>query len=161
MTVFIISVRSKKIRIVAVAVLVFVFVTIGGVYFVSHRSAVPAMAPSGERIEAQSKAQRLAILSEQGLSVDEENETVREVQIPERFDETWTRYNTLQQSQGFDLQAYHGKRVKVWSYPLTPDTDGRATKSANLMVCDGLLIAGDVADTALDGTMERIMRSTK
>ncbi|MBQ5969593.1 MAG: DUF4830 domain-containing protein [Clostridia bacterium] len=151
---FIISVRSKTVRVAAAVLLCAAFVTIGGVYFVSHRASQPAMAAVGPDIPAETEDERLAFLTAQGLSVDKAKRTVRELVIPESFDETWTRYNALQQSQGFDLLPFRGKRVKVWSYPLLDEE----TRCANLMVCGGKLIAGDVADAAIDGKMEGIKR---
>ena len=150
----IISVRAKRIRAVA-AVLAAIFVTLGGVYFVSHRAAQPAIAEMSLTIPAPSEDARLAFLKAQGLTVDASLRTVRTVVIPESFDETWAQYNTLQQSQGFDLRAYRGRQVSVWSYPLTKSS----ARYANLMTCDDAIIAADVADAALDGTMEPLLNS--
>ena len=44
---------------------------------------------------------------------------MEELILPEEFDETYTQYLELQAGQGFDLEAYRGKRVKRYTYEIT------------------------------------------
>ena len=71
---------------------------------------------TGLNVNASTAEERIAYLSQFGWQVDEDPVEVSEIIIPETFDETYTNYNELQKSQGFDLSLYAAKRVKRWIY---------------------------------------------
>lgn len=75
---------------------------------------------------------------------------LREVQIPEEFDETLSAYNALQQSAGMDLTPYRGKRLKCRTYTVTnyPAAD---TVEVHLYLYKDKIVAGDISSTAADG----------
>ena len=55
------------------------------------------------------------------------------------------------------LDDYKGKSVTVYTYQITnyPGYENRDCVFANLLVCDGMLIGGDVCSTSLsDGFMQ-------
>ncbi len=81
----------------------------------------------------------------------------KDIYIPEEFGEVYERYNELQKEQGFDLSPYRGRNARQYTFPVTsikgeiaPDTE------AHIIVCDGYIIGGDVAETAIDGKMTGI-----
>ena len=81
---------------------------------------------------------------------------MREIVIPEEFDDVYLRYNELQKKQGLDLSKYRSKRVKRWTYiiknyPGYSETDDCVR--INLLVFDGCVIGGDVSSVELDGFM--------
>ena len=79
---------------------------------------------------------------------------VKTVTIPNEFGDVYTKYNELQRSQGFDLSLYGGKEAQVWTFAAV-SVRGEHTDSAevHVIVCEGMIIGGDVADPALDGGM--------
>lgn len=81
----------------------------------------------------------------------------KSVNIPQEFNDTYTKYNELQKKQGFSLDDYKGKSITVYTYQITnyPGYENRDCVFANLLVCDGMLIGGDVCSTSLsDGFMQ-------
>ena len=98
----------------------------------------------------------LTFISRYGWQVDEEPLEVRDVIIPETFDEVYNNYNKIQVEQGFNLEKYAGQRVKRWTYtvrnyPETSSIDDYVR--INILVCDGIVIGGDVCSVKIDGFM--------
>lgn len=107
-----------------------------------------------------SETKRQAFLEEMGWEVSDEYDECRAVTIPEKWNEVYTNYNKLQKEQGFDLTAYKGKDIEVYTYKIKnyPEHEGEEGIICNLMVFDGKLIGGDVCSTALDGFMQGIKK---
>ena len=99
-------------------------------------------------------AGRVAYLNDLGWSVDPATEDVREDVVPSAFDRTLTAYNTLQRAQGFDLLPYAGREITVVTYAVAGEPETLVT----LWICGGVVIAGDVHSTALDGEMQGIIQ---
>lgn len=97
---------------------------------------------------------RIHYLQSLGWEVDRDTEDARTVQFPKELTGRLWEYNEIQLQQGFDLRAYLGEQCEQYSYLITnyPDTD--QTVLATLYVKNGLLIAGDVHSTALDGFLQ-------
>lgn len=98
----------------------------------------------------------LSFISGYGWQVDDEPVEVREVIIPESFDEVYNNYNKIQLEQGFNLEKYSGQRVKKWTYiirnyPETSPNDDFIR--INILVKDEVIIGGDVSSVKLDGFM--------
>lgn len=83
----------------------------------------------------------------------------KQVQIPSEFNDVYTRYNEIQKSQGFDLEPYKGQEVTVYTYNITnyAGYENRDCIYANLIVCNNMLIGGDVCSTSVsDGFMQAL-----
>ncbi|MBR5540066.1 MAG: DUF4830 domain-containing protein [Clostridia bacterium] len=104
-----------------------------------------AVVVSGARVT--SSEERVSYLRSLGLEIKEDSEEVREVRIPDEPDQTLQQYNTLQEQAGRSLEAYYGKRVRLYSYEVT---NGGA---AHLYVYRDRIVAGDVE---LDGQMQAL-----
>lgn len=99
-------------------------------------------------------AGRQEYLHDLGWEIDPATEDVRETTVPEAFDRTMADYNALQREQGFDLLPYAGKPVTIVTCALSGQPDTLVT----LWICDGVVIAGDVHTTAMDGWMKGIIK---
>ena len=102
--------------------------------------------------EAGTNQQRLAFLQSFGWEVSEAPEETQEVRIPETFNEVFTRYNQLQQSQGYDLQPYAGKAAKRYVYRILNHPNG-PDYFATVLVHKNEIIGGDVTGTGQGGSM--------
>ena len=103
------------------------------------------------------ETQRQQFIKDLGWKVSDEYDTCRIVIIPEEFDEVYKNYNDLQKQQGFDLTEYKGRTVEIYSYPVY-NYEGEQNVMMNLMICDGMLIGGDVCCTELDGFMHGLKK---
>lgn len=100
---------------------------------------------------------RVAYLSSYGWTVEQEPVAVEELLIPESFDESYEEYLALQKSQGFDLTAYCGKRVKRYTYEITNYPTGESGVQAALLVYKNRVIGGEVLSVQLDGFLHSLI----
>ena len=149
------KVSGKK---VLTGVLVAVGVILLLVFLCSKASGEMPAEPSVTN-EAATNEQRLAFLQSFGWEVSETPTQTQEVRIPEEFNDVFTRYNELQQSQGFDLSDYAGKRAKRYVYRLTEHPDGEGVH-ATLIVYQDRVIAADLSCTEGEGFMRPLLPKT-
>ena len=107
------------------------------------RAVTTSAAVSGVR----NNEERIAYLSKLGWQVSDSPATVEELLIPETFDESYTEYLELQNSQGFDLTKYTGKRVKRYTYTITNYPDDETDVQAALLVYKNKVIGGQLQAT--------------
>lgn len=110
-------------------------------------SAAAAAAPK----KISTNEDRIAYLESCGWQVVAEPIAVEELLIPEEFDDTYTEYLALQQSQGFDLSKYCGKRVKRFTYEITNYPTGESGVQASLLIYKNQVVGGEVLSARLDG----------
>ena len=156
---FMISVNAKRLMLCGAAAVLLLSATIGGVYLVSKQNAVPASTSNGVDLRADTAQQRSDFFAQFELTVDPESEEVREVIIPDPLDDVYETYNALQTKQGFDLSRYCGKRAKSRSYAVISAADPTIDGSwrVNILVYQGKVIAADLAQTSLNGTMRPLI----
>ena len=97
---------------------------------------------------------RIAYLKTCGWEVNADACTIRDVIIPEEFDENYETYAALQSRQGFDLARLKGKRVRQITYPIT-NYPGEQQVIAELLVYRGNVVAGDIYSMKADGGFVR------
>ena len=90
--------------------------------------------------------------------IDTSTEEFHSITIPESFDGIMAEYNRMQREQGFDMEAYCGKRCEQYSYLLTNYPDCGESVIITIYIIDGKVIAGDIHTAALDGFMHGIKR---
>lgn len=149
---FIYTVKSKQIR--AILIILFVVLTVAVLVFLSKDSENVSN-DNKANLKASDHSERMSFISQFGWEVSEEPTEVREVIIPETFDEVYTKYNEIQLAQGFDLSSYKGVRVKRWTYAVK-NYAGYEDKDCiriNILICDGTVIGGDVCSVEMDGFM--------
>ena len=77
--------------------------------------------------------------------------------LPAELEEPYLTYNELQSAQGFDLSACCGKQVSRYTYTVT-NYPGRAEGvQANLYVCQGRPVAGDILCAGADGFQDTLV----
>lgn len=94
---------------------------------------------------------RIEYLSAYGWEVGAEPLSTQELLIPEQMDESYSEYLALQNSQGFDLNKYAGKRVKRYTYEVLNYPTGESGVQANLLICKNTVVGGEVLSPRLDG----------
>lgn len=92
-------------------------------------------------IDGSTYESRVAYLKILGYEVKEET-AIKETVIPGEFKGVYEEYNLLQKKSGFDLSRYKTQVCTVYTYSLS----GIDTKVANLIVCGGKIIGGDILD---------------
>ena len=153
---FIRSVKLKRPRLwLLIAAAAIAVVIVWAVVSASGRS------PAAYILKAEGDRQQF--IRDMGWETSKEYSAVRTVTIPEEWSEVYESYNKLQKQQGFDLEAYKGHTVEVYTYPVY-NYEGHTDKDCmqlTLMVCENKLIGGDVCCTELGGFMQGLKKSDK
>ena len=103
-------------------------------------------------LDGGSNEERLEFLKSYGWEVEDDPKQTQEVRIPQEFNEVFTRYNNMQQEQGFDLSEYAGKTAKRYVYAVTNHPAGD-NYYATVLVHKNKIIGGDVTNSAKSGSM--------
>ena len=100
---------------------------------------------------------RVAYLESLGWQVEPEPVETLQFLLPEKLEEPYLTYNELQDTQGFDLSVCCGKQVARYTYTVT-NYPGRAEGvQANLYVCEGQPVAGDILCAGADGFQDTLV----
>jgi len=110
-------------------------------------------AGSSDLRQAETNEQRLAFLRRLELSVVETPVEEQTVLIPAEFSDVYESYNRMQQSAGYDLLPYAGRQVTRYCYRIMDYKDCSDVVYADLLVCDGKIIGGDIHSISLNGFM--------
>lgn len=111
-------------------------------------SAMWTFSIKASAIDGSTHARRMVYINSLGIAVEEDKCSSKQTVIPTEFQDVYREYNKLQKEAGFDLTSFKGKSVTVYSYPVLGQK-----KNLTLIVCDGNIIGGDIAETSLDGEM--------
>ena len=108
-------------------------------------------------LPGETNAQRVDYLRHCGWEVVEEPVETFQFLLPEKLEEPYASYNDLQLSQGFDLRPYCGRQLARYTYTLTNYPDRPEGVQANLYVCDGQIIGGDIFCPGAGGFQEALL----
>lgn len=100
-------------------------------------------------ISASTDEERRNYLATFGWETEQEYEE-KQLTIPQSWNQVYTDYNEVQVNQGFDLSEYKGKRVTLYTYTINNYNDSQLGIVADMLVCDGVLIGGDLCNTSAD-----------
>ena len=144
--------KPKLIGIVAAAAAVILFIV-----FLANRGTGTELEPAaGTKLSTPES--RVEFLSTLGYTVSQEPVRTQEVQIPKEFTEVYEQYNTLQQSQGFDLTKYQGKRVMQYVYRIEnwPEENSEPVY-ATLLIYKNKLIGGELTRGGENGFLRPLL----
>lgn len=144
--------KQRLIAIVAAAAAVILFII-----FLANRGTGTDLTPTAAQ-KLSTPESRQEYLSGLGYAVSTEPQRVQEVQIPRSFTEVYEQYNALQQSQGFDLSRYQGKRVMQYVYLIEnwPELDSDPVY-ATLLIYKNRLISCDLSRSGEDGFLRPLL----
>ena len=108
----------------------------------------------------ESNADRVNYLRELGWEVDEELIESDEFQLPETLQEPYLSYNAFQLRQGFDLEPYCGETVTRYTYAVLNHPKRQTNVQANLYLCGGIPIAGDIFGPGANGFQEPLIQTS-
>lgn len=152
---FVWSVKTSKKQLLSILLCVILLIAILVVVIVWPSDA--ASAQTFSPAAAASDGERVAYLKSLGYEVAPEAVEVREILVPDEFDDVFTKYNEVQKGAGMDLQPYHGKRLKCWTYEVKNHPSGDGVL-AHLYVYKDKIVGGDIASTAVDGFMHGLTK---
>lgn len=97
------------------------------------------------------EADRIKFLESMGWAVDPTPIETLDLELPDPFNDTWSAYARMQDAQGLPFSDYAGATVARYTYNVTNYPDIEKGVQANLYLCDGVLIGGDIIFTGQGG----------
>ena len=148
---FVRSIRLGKNRLLALCGLMLALVLTAAVLpgFLQEETVSVGLMMKGASVEDNDA--RIAYLATYGWQVEPEAESIEEIVIPQKFSDVFEKYNAIQLEQGFDLNKQKGQRVKRYSYIVTNYPDEPDYVRANLFICKGKVVAGDICSLKVQG----------
>jgi hypothetical protein len=143
--------KPKCIGIVCAAAAVILLV----IALANRSSAADLETAAGKKLST--TADQVEFLAQCGYTVSSEPVRTQEVRIPEEFNDVYTQYNALQQSQGFDLTKYQGKSVMQYVYLVEDYPDQGEPVYATLLLYKNKLIGGDLSRGGTDGFLKPLL----
>lgn len=114
-------------------------------------SAGRAVSASAEVKGIRHNEDRITFLTQLGWQVSAQPIATEELLLPEQFDDSYAQYLALQQTQGFDLPRYAGKRVKRYTYEITNYPTGEKGIQVSLLIYRNTIIGGEVLSPITGG----------
>ena len=99
-------------------------------------------------ITCMSSADGIKYLNSLGWETGQSNE--KTITVPQQWNDVYTNYNEIQLEQGYDLTPYKGKNVTLYTYEIKNYNGYTEGIVADLLVCDGQLIGGDICNTSAE-----------
>lgn len=109
-------------------------------------------------VDLTTNGDRVAYLAALGWEVEEDPIESYTFQLPDPLEEPYLSYNALQIPQGFDLSDWCGRTVERYTYTVTNWPDRPDGVQADLYVCDGEAVAGDILCPGPGGFQEALVR---
>ena len=91
-----------------------------------------------------------------GIETDFDGLIEDEIKVPDVFNDVYESYNKIQISQGFDLSKYKGVVLKRCTFPVTNYTDKEQNVFAEVLLCDGTIVAADIYSTSAEGFIKAL-----
>ncbi len=149
---FVKTVKVKKPNPLALGIILIIVLAIIAIWVIKGTSR-----GIGNKYKLPTNTERVSFLQNLGWKVSDKDKDVKVVKIPEKFSMVYTAYNKMQKQQGFDLAKHKGHSVEIYTYDVYNYPNKSENVVAHLIICDKVLIGGDVSCTELDGFMQGLM----
>lgn len=110
--------------------------------------------PQNQPVSMETNDGRVKFLSDLGWQVTTSPVETQQVRIPTEVTEVFERYNTLQLSQGYDLNPLAGKTVMRYVYQVENYPNATDPVYATLLVYDNQVVGADITDTSAGGVVQ-------
>ncbi len=106
---------------------------------------------TSDPINAPTPEQQVAYLAELGWQVDASPIETLELQLPDDLKADYAEYCKMQDEQGLPFSQFAGQTVTRYTYTVTNYPNITHGVQANLYLCVGQIIAGDIIATGENG----------
>lgn len=144
------KVLAAVIAVILLIVLLILVIPDRDVYRADDAFSAEATSAAGKKLRT--NAERTEFIGSLGYSAKAEPLEEREVMIPREWNETYTKYNELQKTCGFDLADYKGKRVTMCTFAVAQDGSEEELR-CELLLYKNRLVGGSIYTVAADGFM--------
>lgn len=111
-------------------------------------------------VNAKTNADRIAFIEQYGFTLLSSEPQTKTVTIPIKFSDVYNGYNALQKTGGYDLTAYKGCDVTLYTYSIQTPVNLNGDYVFNIIVYNNRVIGGDISSCLLDGDMLPISKNS-
>ena len=154
---FIYSVRASTLRFFLV-ILLTISLLVGFLVFSGRGDSVAAASVSVNFSGIKTEEDRVAFISQFGITVKVEAAQKEEFRVPENFDRIIRDYNEVQKMQGLNLEKYKNKKVTRYTYEAENYEGQEGTVFVNLIIYRNTVIACDVSSTEPNGFLHPLVK---
>ena len=154
---FIYSVRASTIRFFLVIALT-ISLLVGFLIIGNHQDSVAAASVRVDFSGIKSEEDRIAFISQFGISVNSTAVEEEDFKVPENFDRIIRDYNEIQKMQGLNLEKYKNKKVTRYTYEAVGYNGIPDPVYVNLIIYRNTVIACDVSSTDPDGFVHPLVK---
>ena len=154
---FIYSVRASTIRFFFVIALT-ISLLVGFLIIGSHQDSVAAASVRVDFSGIKSEEDRIAFISQFGITVNSPAIEEEDFRVPENFDRIIRDYNEIQKMQGLNLEKYKNKKVTCYTYEAVGYNGTPGPVYVNLIIYRNAVIACDVSSTDPDGFVSPLVK---
>lgn len=108
---------------------------------------------SNFKIDGDTNEKRVSYIKSLGIEPEDSEVSFKEITIPAEFSDVYKEYNSLQKKAGFDLSRYKSKPAVIYTYGIAG-----SNSFVHLIVFDGKIIGGDIAEVNLNGQMKPLLK---
>lgn len=163
---FIISYKINKQKIFMIIAIFFILAIILGVsYKLFYKNSIKAVNQPTQTVDFE-KEKEIAkkFIESFGWNVEPNVTETEKFQIPKEFDTLYKKYNQYQKDVGLDISSCKGKNVNRYTFKVLNYNNPKDFKNqqvyADVLLCEGKVIAGDLKTNELNGFMVSLKNHT-
>lgn len=144
---FVITVNRKKITKIALIAVCVVAVGAAGITVKGFFEKDSATAAPAKKTKLATTQEMVDYIAQKGFTADMQTAQVAEVQIPKKFDDSFTSFNEkIKQNDGLSLEKYKGEKVNKWTFDIIGYDDNDTKAAAVLLIRKEKLIGAYILE---------------
>lgn len=144
---FVITVNRKKITKIALIAVCVVAVGAAGITVKGFFEKDSATAAPSKKTKLATTQEMVDYIAQKGFTADMQTAQVAEVQIPKKFDDSFTSFNEkIKQNDGLSLEKYKGEKVNKWTFDIIGYDDNDTKAAAVLLIRKEKLIGAYILE---------------
>ena len=160
---FVITVNRKKITKIALVAVCIVAVGAAGIrvkgFF--EKDTVASSGVSAKKVKLSTTQEMVDYIAQKGFTADMQTAQVAEVQIPKKFDDSFTAFNEkIKQNDGLSLEKYKGDKVNKWTFDIIGYSEDDTNAVAVLLVRKEKLIGAYILEKP-DGVAKPMVKQNQ
>ena len=158
---FVITVNRKKITKIALVAVCAVAVGAVGIGAKSFFEKDSAAAAAVKKTKLTTTQDMVDYIAEKGFTADMQTAQVAEVQIPKKFDDSFTAFNEkIKQNDGLSLEKYKGDKVNKWTFDIIGYSEDDTKAAAVLLIRKEKLIGAYILEKP-DGIAKPMVKQSQ
>lgn len=159
---FVITINRKKITRIALVAVCIVAVGAAGIGVKGFFEKDSAAAAPARKTKLVTTQEMVDYIAQKGFTADMQTAQVAEVQIPKKFDDSFTAFNEkIKQNDGLSLEKYKGEKVNKWTFDIIGYDEDNDTKGVAVLLIRKEKLVGAYILEKPDGVAKPMVRQNQ